>query len=70
MPLSSVKRFRSEGKIPYVKIGRGRTIYLAESIISWLQSKEIREAAGDDKTGTQKAIGNGLHESKSGLPES
>ena len=44
VPLSTVKRYRSEGKIPYVKFGRGRTIYLADSVISWLKSKEVRES--------------------------
>jgi excisionase family DNA binding protein len=46
MPLSTVKRLRSEGKIPYVKVGRGRTIYLAESIIQWLKTKEVWESCG------------------------
>ena len=45
MPLSTVKRLRSEGKIPYVRIGKGRTIYMAESIISWLKTKEVMEPA-------------------------
>jgi excisionase family DNA binding protein len=45
-PVSTVKRLRSEGKIPYVQIGRGRTIYLAGSILRWLESKEIREEVG------------------------
>lgn len=44
VPLSTVKRYRSEGKIPYVKFGRGRTIYLADSVISWLKSKEVSES--------------------------
>ena len=44
VPPSTVKRLRYEGKIPYVKIGKGRPIYLVESIILWLKSKEIREA--------------------------
>ena len=31
------------GEIPYVQIGRGRPIYLAKSIISWLKRKEVRD---------------------------
>jgi excisionase family DNA binding protein len=45
-PVSTVKRMRSDGKIPYVKIGRGRVIYLAESVLRWLEAKEIREDVG------------------------
>ena len=43
VPVSTVKRLRYEGEIPYVQIGRGRPIYLAESIISWLKRKEVRD---------------------------
>jgi len=45
-PVATVKRLRSEGRIPYVQIGRGRIIYLAESILRWLKSKEVWENDG------------------------
>jgi excisionase family DNA binding protein len=41
IPLGTVRRLRYEDKIPYVMIGRGRPIYLAESIIAWLKRKEV-----------------------------
>lgn len=44
IPLSTVKRLRYEGEIPYVMIGRGRPIYLAWSIVEWLKRKEIKDS--------------------------
>jgi excisionase family DNA binding protein len=43
IPVSTVKRLRYEGEIPYVMIGRGRPIYLAWSIVEWLKKKENRD---------------------------
>ena len=43
--VATVKRLRSEGKIPYIQIGgAGRVIYLVESIMEWLRRKEVRES--------------------------
>ena len=47
IPVSTVKRLRYEGEIPYVMIGRGRPIYLAWSIVEWLKRKEIKDADAD-----------------------
>lgn len=47
VPQGTVKRLRYEGKIPYVQIGRGKIIYLADSILRWLKFKEVRESNGD-----------------------
>ena len=44
IPVSTVKRLRYEGEIPYVMIGRGRPIYLAWSIVEWLKRKEVRDS--------------------------
>jgi excisionase family DNA binding protein len=42
--LSTVKRLRSQGEIPYIQVGgAGRVIYLVESIMEWLKRKEVRE---------------------------
>lgn len=46
VPKATVKRLRSEGKIPYVQIGHGRVIYIVESILDWLQSREIKQHDG------------------------
>lgn len=63
-PVSTVKRLRAEGKIPYVRIGRGRTIYLASSILEWLKTKETTEPAVKMSKRLVKPIING-----SGLTE-
>ena len=47
LPLGTVKRLRYEGEIPYVQIGRGRVIYLADSIIRWLGRKEFCDSYGE-----------------------
>ncbi len=47
VPVGTVKRLRYEGRIPYVKIGKGHPLYLAESIFEWLKSKEIRESVSE-----------------------
>ena len=41
--LSTIRKLRYDGKIPYVKIGGGKPIYLVDSIIDWLHQNEIRE---------------------------
>lgn len=46
VPSSTVKRLRYDGKIPFVKVSRGRPIYLVSSIIAWL--KEIESNAVTD----------------------
>ena len=49
LPLGTVKRLRYEGVIPYVQIGRGRVIYLADSIIRWLGRKEFCDQCGEGR---------------------
>ena len=46
--LSTIRKLRYEGKIPYVRISGGRPIYLVDSILDWLQRKEIREEVMKD----------------------
>ncbi len=46
VPTSVVRRLRSEGEIPHVRIAHGRTIYLVESILAWLHRKEIKAGSG------------------------
>jgi excisionase family DNA binding protein len=47
LPLGTVKRLRYEGKIPHIQVGRGRVIYLADSIVQWLASKEVYGSDAD-----------------------
>jgi excisionase family DNA binding protein len=62
LPLGTVRRLRYEGEIPYVMIGRGRPIYLAESIIAWLKRKEVSDSDGTDTI-------EGLYIPNKGVPE-
>jgi hypothetical protein len=39
---ATVARLRYEGLVPYVKISSGKPIYLVDSILAWLKSKEIQ----------------------------
>ena len=57
--MGTVRRLRYEGEIPYVQIGRGKIIYLAESILRWLKLKEVNESnAGPSNTHVEQAYTN------------
>ena len=68
VPQGTVKRLRYEGKIPYVQIGRGRIIYLAESIIRWLSSKEVWDSSAQGPKNPVDLSNNPLTRLEDGLP--
>ena len=45
--VSTVRKLRYEGKIPYISVSGSKIIYLAESILAWLKRREINE--GENK---------------------
>ena len=51
VPQSTIRNLRYAGEIPFVQVSRGRPIYLVDSILGWLKSRESREwESGPRKT--------------------
>ena len=44
----TIKGLRYRGEIPYVKISRGKVLYLVDSVYSWLVASEIYEGAAPE----------------------
>ena len=44
---SFVKKLRYDGLIPFVQVGHGKVIYLADSIMAWLRRREKQKTPVD-----------------------